>query len=404
MSAPPSTEASFKTAAELGEAERALLGVSARDNTLFSIQGDGSWIARVRPWRPGLLPHLDVGSIRAWAEERARRIQSVVVFGSHARGTDHRHSDVDLYVVGRLSGKDKTTLEKCLSPSSVDIIDRTSMTKFRAGVAERRLSIENQVMRHGVQIFGRPPETKLNIEGEQYSMDEIAFYSHFAGATRVISKGLSYFTEYIFFAKTHGLAELDLRDHVADSSDAAERAAKAILTSVGLSPEHKHDIPALQAQLVREAHQRSSTRTPRGLPDTETLERRIESMNHETSKGLHTLVYLEGGVYMTYEEGRDLVNNAQERIAAVIDSLVWLFAIISRDEQLSELAKKCRIQLEACFRVAMRKDSSESPTLVCAFEQAIGIRTSLPKVLRRTRAEFEDIANIAAVNSYAVGS
>ena len=106
MSAPPSTEAAFKTAAELGEAERALLGVSARDNTLFSIQGDGSCIAKVRPWRPGLLPHLDVGSIRTWAEERARRIQSVVVFGSHARGTDHRHSDVDLYVVGRLSGKE----------------------------------------------------------------------------------------------------------------------------------------------------------------------------------------------------------------------------------------------------------------------------------------------------------
>jgi len=167
MSAPIATQATFKTAAELNEAERGLLGVSMRDNTLFRIQGDGACIAKVRPWRPGLLPHLDVESIRNWAEARARRIQSVVVFGSHARGTDHKHSDVDLFVIGRLSGKDKRTLRERLSPSSVDIVDRTSMTRFRAGVAERRLSIENQVMRHGVQVFGRPPEARLNLEGEQ---------------------------------------------------------------------------------------------------------------------------------------------------------------------------------------------------------------------------------------------
>ncbi len=391
MSASPSTEATFKTAAELGEAERALLGVSARDNTLFSLQGDGSWIAKVRPWRPGLLPHLDVGSIRAWAEERARRIQSVVVFGSHARGTDHRHSDVDLYVVGRLSGKDKTTLEKCLSPSSVDIIDRTSMTKFRAGVAERRLSIENQVMRHGVQIFGWAPEAKLHIEREQYSMDEKAFYSHFEGAAQILESMFATLMVHIAKAQGPGLEYVNLRKHVSDSSDAAERVAKAILTCVGLSPEHKHDIPALQAQLVREAHQRSSTRTPLGLPDTETLAKRIESMNHETLKGLHTLVYLEGGVYMTYEEGRDLVIHAQERMAAAIKNLIWLFAIISRDDQFAELARKCRIQLKSCVGMAIRGDTSESPLMVCQFEQALGISTSLPEALRGTQSEFETL-------------
>ncbi len=151
----------------------------------------------------------------------------------------------------------------------------------------------------------------------------------------------------------------------------------------------------LQAQLEHESHQRSSVRTPRGLPDTETLAKRIESMNHETSKGLHILVYLEGGVYMTYEEGRDLVIHAQERFATVIENLVWLLAIISRDEQLSGLARKCRIQLESCFRVATRRDSSESPAPVSQLEQALGIGTSLPEVLRRTRSEFEDIAKVA---------
>ncbi len=143
---------------------------------------------------------------------------------------------------------------------------------------------------------------------------------------------------------------------------------------------------------MREAHQRSSIRTPFALPDTETLAQRMESMNHETSIPLHTLVYHGGGVYMHHDEGRELVINAQQRFATVIENLVWLFAIIKRDGQLSELARRCRIRLESCFRVAMRRDSSESPLVVSQFEQALGISTSLPAVLQRTQSEFEGIA------------
>ena len=389
---PEIVSGNYKTAAELDDAERGLLGVSARDNTLYQLQRDGSCLAKVRPWQPGMLPRLDVASVRGWAEERANRIRSVVVFGSHARGTDHKHSDVDIFVIGRLSGRDKTRLRDILKPSRVDIVDRTSRSKFRAGVAERHLSIDNQVLRHGVQIFGNAPQTTMKLEEGQYSMDGKAFYSHFEAAAEILSMRFEYLRKLISSAHEHGLTTVNFRKHVADSSDAAERTAKAILVSVGLSPEHKHDIAALVDQLRREAHQRRATRTPQGLPDTETLAKRIETMNHETaSQALHVLVYHEGGVFVQHAGGRTLLANAQERFARVIDTLVWLFGIVNSDETLGALASKCQIALKTCLRVANGRESKESLLDVARFEETFGISTTLTETLERARMEFTKI-------------
>ena len=386
---PQSSGETFLTAAELSNEQRGLLGVSARDNTLFAMQDEGACVARVRPWRPGLLPHVDVQSVRRWAEERAQRVKSVVVFGSHARGTDHRQSDVDVFVVGRLSGKDKTRLRRVLSPASVDIVERTSATKFRAGVAERHLSIENQVMRQGVQVFGSIPGTEIKLKEAQFPMDERAFFSHYEGAAQILWASYAATPEHIRRAQEGGLEFLSLRKHVADSSDAAERTAKALLTCVGLSPEHKHDVPALIAQLLRESHQRRATRTPEGLPDTEALSARLETLNHETeSQALHTLVYHEGGVYMHHPEGRKLVINANERFACVIENLVWLFAIIKSDGGFEDLAQRCQRELGSCFRVAMRRESDDAQTEIERFEEIFGFDTSLPKTLRQSHNQF----------------
>ena len=391
---PQSAPQELKTAAELSDEQRGLLGVSARDNTLFAMHDDGFCVARVRPWRPGLLPHVDVQSVRRWAEERAQRVKSVVVFGSHARGTNHRHSDVDVLVVGRLSGKDKSRLRNVLSPASVDIVERTSATKFRAGVAERHLSIENQVMRQGVLVFGSIPGTEIKLKKAQFPMDERAFLSHFEAAMQITSKCLVYLPEYMSDVGEHGLEVVSFRGHVADSSDAAERTAKAFLICVGLSPEHKHDVPALIAQLLRESHQRRATRTLAGLPSAEVLAARLEAMNHETaSQALHRLVYHEGGVYMHHPDGRELVINANERFARVIDNLVWLFAIIKSDGDYTDLAQSCQRELESCFRIAMRRESDHVQTNSEGFEQLLGMRTSLPVTLQRTSSEFEALTS-----------
>ena len=387
---PEIVSGNYKTAAELDEAERSLLGVSAHDNTLYQLQSDGSCLVKVRPWQPGMLPRLDVASVRRWAEERANRVQSVVVFGSHARGTDHKYSDVDIFVIGRLSGRDKGKLRDILKPSRVDIVDRTSRSKFRASLAERHLSIDNQVLRHGVQIFGNAPQATMKLEEGQYSMDDKAFLSHFKGASEAVTGMLAVLSDHTFSVQEYGFEEIDLRRHVADSSNAAERTAKAILVSVGLSPEHKHDIPALVEQLRREAHQRRATRTPQGLPDTETLAKRIETMNHETaSQALHVLVYHEGSVFAQHAEGRALLVNAQDRFARVIDSLVWLFEIIKGDKTLGALARKCQIALKSCFRNATRRESESAPLDVVRFEEVFGISTSLPATLARCNHTFE---------------
>lgn len=102
---------------------------------------------------PPLLRRVVERYVRAFAPER------IVLFGSYAKGTNHRDSDLDLLVVAGLNGdsivyqrRARQLAADCFPP--VDVVFATSDDVAAAATAKSPFLLS--ILEHGLVVYSRP--------------------------------------------------------------------------------------------------------------------------------------------------------------------------------------------------------------------------------------------------------
>ena len=323
----------FRTADALSAHELTSLRLCRRDNVLIGYGDSPSErLLTLRPLSLAPAVQVDLRPAMDWAREQRDDVESLILFGSQARGTAHENSDIDFYVVGHASKDSTSTLADRYPGRPVDVIASTRLT-FDNVLSFWEKRFETVVFNTGVLVTGRSIERRVNMNANQ-RINLKAVLNHFDSACRLFQTAVSGMDNAV--AQRERGMSVGLQHLVAATADCGERTAKAMLELAGLTPVKTHAVSELADQLRADAHLRQGFETLRDLSPSDVVADRISAMDGETATDrLHVATYREIDVFPDEPDGRRLTNHAHARLGVTIDNLLWVLGLFDADDGFS---------------------------------------------------------------------
>ena len=340
---------SYRTAATASAEELALLRLCRHDNVLIGDRGRPRqrWLA-LRPLSQASAVCLDLRPAISWANAQGDQVESLILFGSQARGAVHEDSDIDFYVVGDAPTVRARTLADAYPGIAVDVLNK-SRADFQAVLAGREKKLETVVLDTGVLVTGNGFEMRVNMDAKK-RVNVAGMTMHYQAAChrfRVALEAMEIATSQF---ERLSRPTVPLQEVVAASADCGERVAKAILELAGLTPLKTHTVNELADQLRAEEHKRLGFATVKGLPANDVLASRVMAMDGETGElNLHTIAYSEARVFRDDPVGKLVVPHAHARLASAGSNLLWLRDRVAVDPGFAPVLDEAREGLLVAF-------------------------------------------------------
>lgn len=191
---------------------------------------------------------------------RATDAKAVVLFGSRARDDSDAQSDWDIALI--------TSRGDCVR----ELDDDSGFDNARQhgheincfalpealveGEACHLGTLQRGIVRDGVILAGTWNIDRL--KGVELRMDMTTFLNHINVAHNRTRSAIDCYERIARGNQDYDIEETDCRDFIAYTADAAEHLAKAMLISLGIDPEKKHDLKALADQVRNAGHARQA--------------------------------------------------------------------------------------------------------------------------------------------------